>query len=1209
MVRTRNNLKREPLEELELPPQNVTPIDRGVVKSERADTGSASPLSSTPTSALERQLQAESRQWQDHSRVEEVNTRSRQVRSGGNAASVKMEPAPEALDSHSRLPTQIKPEPNTPRVKSEPSTSRAITTPSAPRTAPTCLNCKAKIKIRCDKCQAAGYCRQFCLEEDAQRHADFCIGGAFEGRQDLGPDVWLASGSSSPEPAATGSTQEQVCLNCNGSDLLSPCRCCSRVMYCSISCEQSDSPRHRAAMAGGMSDSGPQSRDAHMDIKSNDLDPKEETDDSSAPETDYGDNLIDYFEAGAEGDAWRRPWTDSQDTVRLIEHLANLPDIDVPPAGRQRTPQALLCELQPHQKVGLTWLMRQEDSIHRGGILADTMGLGKTVQALALILAHPSKDPACRTTLIVAPVSLQRQWKTEIEDKIRPGHKLKTIIIDGQKRKSLTMANLLSHDIVLTSYGVIAAEYSPRKGASNRKLLTQALYHRIILDEAHNIKNDRSRRAAAIATLRARYRLCMTATPLMNNVRELYSLVRFLRISPYDDWPTFNRTFVSPSNGKDDEDRNLAMRALHTFLQSILLQRTGKSRIDGHPVLRLPPLNLETSDMEFNDDQRREYMAVEQRMREKFQGYVDANTVLKNYCSVLVMILRLRQFCCHPHLISDHGIPDGIRLKPREMISLALNLDDEVVEWIKSLEAFQCSLCTSKTEDPVIIHPCGHLLCGKCFTGYVYVNKEAAQISPDEEFEEELPPCPSSGCGEIVDPRRVLCHSFFLAAYRLDNTSDAEKELAEESVSTDASDDSEVDKNGNLKGFVASDDDESSASEEEGEPEKPVQAGPSINIERIKPIGSDSDSDDSLPELGVVLQRKSPSALPFRKRAKTSMGSSSNTPQAENSTNVFKRRNDFLDRHMKALSTAKKAKASGSNGGRGYASRRRPSFSSDDMSDAHGNTQSDDESLDETEGPSRKRKRSKGKGKGIARVKESASHRPTASNSNKKGKKGFVSLAHLKAEGNKSAAAKEKYMAKLKQEYEPSVKTEEVMRMLADIRRNKPTEKTLVFSFFTSFLDILEKPMQDERYNFRRYDGSMGRRAREIAVNDFMKKPEVRVMLIGLSAGNAGLNLQAASQVIILDPFWNPSIEDQAVGRAHRYPQNKPVTVHRILIKETIEDRILALQQAKRELVGQVLDNQAAGRMGRLSIRELASLFGLRLPGQPRGRLISSANI
>ena len=97
--------------------------------------------------------------------------------------------------------------------------------------------------------------------------------------------------------------------------------------------------------------------------------------------------------------------------------------------------------------------------------------------------------------------------------------------------------------------------------------------------------------------------------------------------------------------------------------------------------------------------------------------------------------------------------------------------------------------------------------------------------------------------------------------------------------------------------------------------------------------------------------------------------------------------------------------------------------------------------------------------------------------------------------------------------------------------------------------------------------------------------------MVSLKAGNAGLNLIAASQVIILDPFWNPYVEEQAIDRAHRIGQQKPVRVHRILIPNTVEDRILALQDKKRELIEAALDEKASASIARLGVAELGFLF------------------
>ncbi len=98
-------------------------------------------------------------------------------------------------------------------------------------------------------------------------------------------------------------------------------------------------------------------------------------------------------------------------------------------------------------------------------------------------------------------------------------------------------------------------------------------------------------------------------------------------------------------------------------------------------------------------------------------------------------------------------------------------------------------------------------------------------------------------------------------------------------------------------------------------------------------------------------------------------------------------------------------------------------------------------------------------------------------------------------------------------------------------------------------------------------------------------------MLVSLKAGNSGLNLTAASQVIIFDPFWNPYIEEQAIDRAHRIGQLRPVQVHRLLVEDTVEDRIVQLQEKKRELIESALDENASRSIGRLGVRELAYLF------------------
>jgi SNF2 family DNA or RNA helicase len=124
--------------------------------------------------------------------------------------------------------------------------------------------------------------------------------------------------------------------------------------------------------------------------------------------------------------------------------------------------------------------------------------------------------------------------------------------------------------------------------------------------------------------------------------------------------------------------------------------------------------------------------------------------------------------------------------------------------------------------------------------------------------------------------------------------------------------------------------------------------------------------------------------------------------------------------------------------------------------------------------------------------------------------------------------------------------------------------KSLVFSQWTSMLDLLEPKLRERGLAFVRLDGSTVDRAG--TVDRFQRDPEVPVFLVSLKAGGIGLNLTAADHVFLFDPWWNPAVEEQAFDRAHRIGQEKPVFVYRLVAAETVEERILDLQREKRAL-------------------------------------------
>ncbi|KAJ4849667.1 hypothetical protein Tsubulata_019863 [Turnera subulata] len=153
-------------------------------------------------------------------------------------------------------------------------------------------------------------------------------------------------------------------------------------------------------------------------------------------------------------------------------------------------------------------------------------------------------------------------------------------------------------------------------------------------------------------------------------------------------------------------------------------------------------------------------------------------------------------------------------------------------------------------------------------------------------------------------------------------------------------------------------------------------------------------------------------------------------------------------------------------------------------------------------------------------------------------------------------------------------------------------EKAIVFSQWTRMLDLLEARLKSCSIPYRRLDGTMSVVARDKAVKDFNTLPEVSVMIMSLKAASLGLNMVAACRVLLLDLWWNPTTEDQAIDRAHRIGQTRPVTVLRLTVKNTVEDRILALQQKKREMVASAFgEDENGGRQTRLTVEDLNYLF------------------
>ncbi len=320
---------------------------------------------------------------------------------------------------------------------------------------------------------------------------------------------------------------------------------------------------------------------------------------------------------------WR--WLGPSDLAALASRLRDFRGIQaVPP------PPGLAAELRPYQQDGLNWLqfLREHEL---GGILADDMGLGKTVQAIAHLLAEKISGRATGPHLVVAPTSLMTNWRQECE---RFAPALKVLVLHGQDRKEHFDA-IPSHDVVLTTYPLL-----PRDLAH----LLPHDFHCLVLDEAQYIKNPKTGAAQAVHQLKARHRLCLTGTPLENHLGELWSLFHFLMPGFLGDDLSFNRVFRKPieKDGQTDR-RQLLARRVGPFLLRRRKQEVARE---------LPAKTEIIQNVELSGAQRDLYETVRLAMHERVKQEIDRNGVSRSHIIILDALLKLRQICCHPRLLS-----------------------------------------------------------------------------------------------------------------------------------------------------------------------------------------------------------------------------------------------------------------------------------------------------------------------------------------------------------------------------------------------------------------------------------------------------------------------------------------------------------------------------------------------------------------------------
>jgi len=712
------------------------------------------------------------------------------------------------------------------------------------------------------------------------------------------------------------------------------------------------------------------------------------------------------------------------------------------------TVEGLNVKLLPHQVEGVEWMSGRElgpvkrGKVPKGGILADDMGLGKTLQAITVILQNrkPEKDSPGwkkaydgveKTTLVVAPLALIRQWEAEIKDKVAKSHRLKVCVHHGPNRTK-SWKELALYDVVITTYQTLVSEH----GASNmadggHKVGCFGLrWWRIILDEAHSIKNKSAKATKACCALNSIFRWCLTGTPMQNKLEELQSLIHFLRIQPYDNLKEFKEHIEKPlNNGKG----HIAIRRLHSILRCFMKRRTkdilknegalnpggkpsmpGEGSTSGFKLVERKVVAIQT---QFSPAEQRFYKRLESRTDQSIEKMLKGKV---SYANALVLLLRLRQSCNHPKLVEGklEKDKDALTTDPNQPKNLQTTVDD-LADMLAgtAIQVKSCDICGRELQGKDFEN--GRDQCQACFDDLAYFNShetpktkksKKAKVTIKKELVVKQK---KSGMKSRKGGRKVVVDS--------DDEEDEGSWLVPEDQrrslklgKAGGQEDEDAEGGGDWIG----DEDSKHESEDESRSQLDsfIVADDQVK-EQPQPGAYPEDSDDEFPSLHALCTQ--PKKEPSPVEAESQVESASEEDSDDDGISATQ-----LD-------------------------------GSDDDSD------------------------------------------------------GSIPIYNIERKYKKSST--------------PAVLASAKIRHLIKILHGEVHEhKFIVFSQFTSMLDLIEPFFRKEGFKFTRYDGSMKNDEREASLDRLRNDTNTRVLLCSLKCGSLGLNLTAATRVVIFEPFWNP---------------------------------------------------------------------------------------
>lgn len=737
------------------------------------------------------------------------------------------------------------------------------------------------------------------------------------------------------------------------------------------------------------------------------------------------------------------------------------------------TLEGIKVKLLPHQVEGVKWMKGRElgpvkrGKVPKGGILADDMGLGKTLQSIALIIsnARPDRDDPTwkkslngveRGTLVVAPLALIRQWEAEIKEKVTSAHRLSVCIHHGPNRTK-RYQDLAKYDVVITTYQILVSEH----GHSSDSVKSGCFglhWYRVILDEAHSIKNRNAKSTKACCDLRSEYRWCLTGTPMQNNLDELQSLVHFLRIHPYDDLQHWRENIDKPmKNGKG----HLAIRRLHALLRSFMKRRTkdilkeegallpgGKKALEAAakngstaaPVskFKITERKVMAVSTEFSPAERRFYDKLEERADKSLEKMMKGKV---NYANALVLLLRLRQACNHPSLVQNKLDKDKDALATDTSNQRAADTSvDDLTDAFggMGIQALKCEMCQENL--PQEVSGRGEVHCEECAANISEIYADALGPNkpskkpkkPKKEVKTEVRRRQPRRRNVVIDSddeedegswlvdedQREQLHLGKAGGTDDENAEGAGEDIGSyDSVHNSEDEDEEA---SDLDDFVVEGEIATQATSQDYQPSQDYQ------FSQDNQFDSDDDSLVSIDKLGsqAVKSKKS---------------------------------------HKPAKNLAESESESGSGS------------SSDDEEDADSDEESEMDSEEDSD----------------------ASDSQSAESD-------ILDAPH-----------------RLLKE-QPLMNSSKIREIIKILHKEATNHKFIVFSQFTSMLDLVEPYLRKEGFKFVRYDGGMKNDDREESLNKLRNDKNTRILLCSLKCGSLGLNLTAATRVVIIEPFWNP---------------------------------------------------------------------------------------